>query len=70
MCNGHADACDKKDQFKLVCDCQHNTCGDQCDRCCEPFVQKKWQKASENDVNACERELNLRVSFTFDRQRK
>ena len=59
MCNGHAEACDKQDQFKRVCECQHNTCGDNCETCCEPFVQKKWRKATEDNPNECERELIL-----------
>ncbi|KAK3091660.1 hypothetical protein FSP39_021617 [Pinctada imbricata] len=56
VCNGHADTCDRADVSNpnlLVCECQHNTCGSQCEYCCPGYVQKKWQPArggSENFV--------------------
>ncbi|XP_074640335.1 laminin subunit alpha-like [Tubulanus polymorphus] len=57
VCNGHAEFCDEKDpneEYKLLCRCQHHTCGAQCERCCEGFVQKKWMKATEDDIHECE----------------
>ncbi|ELT98554.1 hypothetical protein CAPTEDRAFT_83551, partial [Capitella teleta] len=57
VCNGHASVCDKTDpfdQYKLLCRCQHNTCGDQCQSCCPGFVQKPWQPATLSDRNECE----------------
>ncbi|XP_067931597.1 laminin subunit alpha-like [Watersipora subatra] len=54
VCNGHADACDKNNEFKRACECKHNTCGNNCDRCCEPYVQKKWRPASIDSSNECE----------------
>ncbi|XP_013408769.1 laminin subunit alpha isoform X2 [Lingula anatina] len=58
VCNGHADVCDKTDPndlYKLLCRCQHNTCGAQCEMCCPGFVQKKWQRADNFNTFECER---------------
>ncbi|XP_014673412.1 PREDICTED: laminin subunit alpha-like [Priapulus caudatus] len=57
VCNGHANVCDKtdpRDPYKLLCRCQHNTCGAQCDTCCTDYVQKKWRRATEEDSYVCE----------------
>uniref|UniRef100_H2ZQD0 Laminin subunit alpha n=1 Tax=Ciona savignyi TaxID=51511 RepID=H2ZQD0_CIOSA len=56
VCNGHADTCspDPSDQYKLKCECRHNTCGDSCERCCEGFVQKAWRAAVPESTNQCE----------------
>ena len=39
MCNGHADKCTQTDSGLMACHCQHNTCGEQCQRCCDGYVQ-------------------------------
>ena len=62
VCNGHADNCnylDLADPSKLICDCQHNTVGDQCQMCDAEnfFVQKKWQPARTNIPFVCERKF-------------
>ncbi|CAF1033067.1 unnamed protein product [Didymodactylos carnosus] len=57
VCNGHAESCDKTDPKtpnKMVCRCRHNTCGDYCQYCCPPFVQKKWKQSREKDGFECE----------------
>uniref|UniRef100_T1J097 Laminin subunit alpha n=1 Tax=Strigamia maritima TaxID=126957 RepID=T1J097_STRMM len=57
VCNGHADTCDitdPNDLYKLLCRCQHNTCGAQCEFCCPGFVQKKWRAATTYAQNECE----------------
>ncbi|CAF1272511.1 unnamed protein product [Adineta steineri] len=57
QCNGHAESCDKphsKSPNKMVCRCRHNTCGDYCQECCEPFVQKKWRQSRDADAFECE----------------
>ena len=60
VCNGHADVCNqydiRADQTKLVCECQHNTCGDQCQECCPGFVAKPWRPATPYSANECESE--------------
>lgn len=60
VCNGHADSCDVLDVTRpraWLCRCEHNTCGDNCERCCDGFVQKKWQHNYEFDEFACERKI-------------
>lgn len=57
VCNGHALSCEKQDvrqPNKLICQCQHNTCGEHCERCCPGFVQKLWQPATLHSSNECE----------------
>ncbi|CAF1597728.1 unnamed protein product, partial [Adineta ricciae] len=57
QCNGHAESCDKphpKSPNKMVCRCRHNTCGDYCQECCEPFVQKKWRQSRDAGAGAFE----------------
>ncbi|XP_063394216.1 laminin subunit alpha [Cydia fagiglandana] len=56
MCNGHADTCDPKPDSEnlLVCRCQHNTCGPQCNQCCKGFEQKKWRISQNWNRFACE----------------
>ncbi|ESO94906.1 hypothetical protein LOTGIDRAFT_144813 [Lottia gigantea] len=57
VCNGHAETCDTPDvddETKLLCTCQHNTCGDQCDTCCPGFLQKAWRRALVDQPFTCE----------------
>jgi laminin alpha 3/5 len=54
---GHAESCDKphsKTSNKMVCRCRHNTCGDYCQECCEPYVQKKWRQSRDSNAGAFE----------------
>ncbi|TUI56729.1 Laminin subunit alpha-5 [Bagarius yarrelli] len=66
VCNGHAEACnaiDTNDPYKLQCDCQHNTCGPSCDRCCPGFNQLPWKPATTYSANECEQCNCNRHSF-------
>uniref|UniRef100_A0A915JLN1 Laminin EGF-like domain-containing protein n=1 Tax=Romanomermis culicivorax TaxID=13658 RepID=A0A915JLN1_ROMCU len=57
VCNGHAETCDVLDPLRpsrLLCRCEHNTCGDQCSVCCPGFEQKKWQPTRDLQVFQCE----------------
>ncbi|KAG8228153.1 hypothetical protein J437_LFUL002807 [Ladona fulva] len=57
VCNGHADLCDitdPEDPYKLLCRCQHNTCGSQCEQCCEGYVQKAWRQSKSYAPFNCE----------------
>ncbi|KAL3869382.1 hypothetical protein ACJMK2_042067 [Sinanodonta woodiana] len=59
VCNGHANSCDNLDPArpnKLICECQHNTVGDQCEFCdaANGYVQKKWQPARAAKPFVCE----------------
>uniref|UniRef100_A0A8C8SFE1 Laminin subunit alpha 3 n=1 Tax=Pelusios castaneus TaxID=367368 RepID=A0A8C8SFE1_9SAUR len=57
VCNGHAEVCNAKNTispYRNHCECQHNTCGETCDRCCPGYNQKQWQPATANSANECE----------------
>ncbi|XP_075069530.1 laminin subunit alpha-3 isoform X2 [Mixophyes fleayi] len=57
VCHGHADVCIAKstgNQNLYNCQCQHNTCGEICDRCCPGYNQKPWRPASIDTANECE----------------
>lgn len=57
MCNGHADTCDitdPNDPYKLLCRCQHHTCGGNCDACCPGFQQKAWRQSKSYQPFVCE----------------
>ncbi|CAD6197231.1 unnamed protein product [Caenorhabditis auriculariae] len=57
VCNGHAVTCDILDPRRpraLLCRCEHNTCGDMCERCCPGFEQKQWQPTTAHNNFTCE----------------
>ncbi|XP_038057388.1 laminin subunit alpha-like isoform X2 [Patiria miniata] len=55
VCNGHASTCNERgNSGRLVCSCEHNTCGDECETCCPGFVQKAWRAATMESANECE----------------
>ncbi|XP_068094461.1 laminin subunit alpha-3-like [Hyperolius riggenbachi] len=57
VCHGHADVCTVRNagnQNLYECQCQHNTCGEICDRCCPGYNQKAWRPASIDTANQCE----------------
>ncbi|XP_056148615.1 laminin subunit alpha-3-like [Lampris incognitus] len=57
VCHGHAQVCGSQNQLnpnRLQCECQHNTCGESCDRCCPGFNQKPWRTATTDSPNECQ----------------
>ncbi|KAG8014177.1 Laminin subunit alpha-3 [Nibea albiflora] len=58
VCHGHAQVCggagNQDNPNRLQCECQHNTCGESCDRCCPGFNQKPWRAATVDSPNECE----------------
>ncbi|KAM4551973.1 laminin subunit alpha-3-like isoform 1-T1 [Odontesthes bonariensis] len=57
VCYGHAQVCGRSNPDnpqRLPCECQHNTCGDSCDRCCPGFNQKPWRAATVDSPNECQ----------------
>ncbi|XP_055359510.1 laminin subunit alpha-3-like isoform X2 [Betta splendens] len=58
VCHGHAQVCgaqrDQMNPNRLQCECQHNTCGESCDRCCPGFNQKPWRAATVHSPNECQ----------------
>lgn len=47
--------------FSRQCECQHNTCGESCDRCCPGFNQKPWRAATVDNPNECQRKYTCTV---------
>ncbi|XP_053520767.1 laminin subunit alpha-2 isoform X4 [Artibeus jamaicensis] len=55
ICYGHARACPLDPVTnKSRCECEHNTCGESCDRCCPGFHQKPWQAGTFLTKSECE----------------
>uniref|UniRef100_A0A3B4Y231 Laminin subunit alpha 3 n=1 Tax=Seriola lalandi dorsalis TaxID=1841481 RepID=A0A3B4Y231_SERLL len=58
VCHGHAQVCgggrNSGNPNRLQCECQHNTCGESCDRCCPGFNQKPWRAATVSSPNECQ----------------
>ena len=42
---------------RLFCECKHNTCGNNCEKCCEFYYQKPWQPG--NNGLKCESRLTF-----------
>ena len=59
-CNGHASQCLPRDkgnsgrQAPLVCVCEHNTAGVDCEKCLPFYNNKPWAKATSTNAHACE----------------
>ncbi|XP_065124896.1 laminin subunit alpha-2 isoform X2 [Paramisgurnus dabryanus] len=56
ICYGHAKACPLiQDTKKFSCECEHNTCGESCDRCCPGYNQKPWMAGTFLTRHICEK---------------
>ncbi|KAL0967369.1 hypothetical protein UPYG_G00251370 [Umbra pygmaea] len=56
ICYGHAKACPLNSQTKkFSCECEHNTCGESCDRCCPGYNQKPWMAGTFLTRHVCEK---------------
>uniref|UniRef100_A0A8P4GTB8 Laminin, alpha 1 n=1 Tax=Dicentrarchus labrax TaxID=13489 RepID=A0A8P4GTB8_DICLA len=40
---------------KLQCVCEHNTCGESCNKCCPGYHQQPWQPGTVSEGNTCEK---------------
>uniref|UniRef100_A0A8C0WJM2 Laminin subunit alpha-2 n=1 Tax=Castor canadensis TaxID=51338 RepID=A0A8C0WJM2_CASCN len=52
ICYGHARSCPWDETTK--CQCEHNTCGESCDRCCPGYHQQPWRPGTISSGNTCE----------------
>ncbi|XP_061568927.1 laminin subunit alpha-1 [Cololabis saira] len=56
ICYGHAQSCPLDPiTKKLQCVCEHNTCGENCSKCCPGYHQQPWQPGTISDGNTCEK---------------
>ncbi|XP_058880004.1 laminin subunit alpha-2 isoform X3 [Acipenser ruthenus] len=56
ICYGHAKACPLHNETKkFSCECEHNTCGENCDRCCPGYNQKPWMAGTFLTRHVCEK---------------
>ncbi|XP_033914651.3 laminin subunit alpha-1-like [Acipenser ruthenus] len=56
ICHGHAQSCPWDETTKkLQCVCEHNTCGESCNKCCPGYHQKPWKPGTLSVGNTCEK---------------
>ncbi|XP_015258513.1 PREDICTED: laminin subunit alpha-1-like, partial [Cyprinodon variegatus] len=56
ICYGHAQSCPLDlVTKKLKCVCEHNTCGESCNKCCPGYHQLPWQPGTHSEGNTCEK---------------
>ncbi|XP_030577117.1 laminin subunit alpha-2 isoform X2 [Archocentrus centrarchus] len=56
ICYGHAKACPLNSVTKkFSCECEHNTCGESCDRCCPGYHQQPWMAGTFLTRHVCEK---------------
>ncbi len=59
-CNGHASECIEGVTGgikKYVCRCEHNTAGDDCEKCKPLYNDRPWARATRNTANPCSGEF-------------
>ncbi|CAH8537923.1 unnamed protein product [Dicrocoelium dendriticum] len=73
-CFGHAKRCKPKSSAEIikpekvygVCECTHNTAGENCETCADFYWNKPWRPATKDSPNACEKcECNDHATACF-----
>ncbi|XP_071154854.1 laminin subunit gamma-1-like [Mytilus edulis] len=52
-CNGHAKSCSFKTDGDLMCNCEHHTTGDNCEKCEANFNDRPWNRATQDAAFEC-----------------
>lgn len=64
-CNGHASDCFTNEEGLLVCACEHNTAGVDCQHCAPLYQDRPWARATADSANQCVSEYGL-ILYLFD----
>lgn len=68
-CNGHASSCHsiwRNGEVRKVCKCEHDTAGDDCERCDDFYQETPWRRATATDAAICNRKsVHFIVLFLF-----
>ncbi|CAH8651741.1 unnamed protein product [Heterobilharzia americana] len=54
-CNGHASECVLGANGKLICACEHQTSGEDCEYCRPGYMDRPWDRATPQDANVCKK---------------
>ena len=52
---------------RLVCDCKHNTAGDECERCKDFHYDRPWARATQRDANECVGKMLFYIFSRFNK---